>query len=134
LYWQERDGIWGYYTLNGFREIEAHLPLHRISFYEASAFAAWKNCRLPTEQEWEVASDSITWGQLWEWTGSAYLPYSGLPKASGALGEYNGKFMINQQILRGASVATPLGHSRKTYRNFFAAHCRWQFAGIRLIK
>jgi ergothioneine biosynthesis protein EgtB len=134
LYWQQRAGNWGYFTLSGFKEIDLHLPVQHVSYFEASAFAAWKNCRLPTEAEWEVASPLFSWGQLWEWTGSAYLPYPGFFKALGALGEYNGKFMVNQHVLRGASVATPPGHARKTYRNFFAPQSRWQFSGIRLVK
>ena len=89
--------------------------------------------RLPTEFEWEVASDQFNWGQLWEWTNSAYLPYPNFNKAPGALGEYNGKFMINTMVLRGSSVATPLNHSRKTYRNFFHPNMRWQYCGIRLV-
>jgi formylglycine-generating enzyme required for sulfatase activity len=105
-----------------------------ISFYEAFAYCEWKGCRLPTEFEWEIASDQLQWGQLWEWTNSAYLAYPGFNKLAGALGEYNGKFMINQMILRGASVATAKGHSRKTYRNFFHPSMRWQFNGLRLVK
>jgi len=105
-----------------------------ISFYEASAFAEWKGMRLPTEFEWEVAADKLNWGQRWEWTNSAYLPYPNFSKAEGAIGEYNGKFMINQMVLRGASIATSPNHSRKTYRNFFNTDARWQFTGIRLAK
>jgi formylglycine-generating enzyme required for sulfatase activity len=95
---------------------------------------AWKGWRLPTEQEWEVAADHFGWGELWEWTESAYLPYPGYEKEEGALGEYNGKFMVNQKVLRGASFVTSEGHSRKTYRNFFHPEDRWQFAGIRPVK
>ena len=102
--------------------------------YEAYAFANWKGMRLPTEFEWEVAADKLAWGQLWEWTHSAYLPYPGFKQAEGALGEYNGKFMLNQMVLRGASVATAQGHERNTYRNFFHASSRWIFSGIRLVK
>ena len=105
-----------------------------ISFYEAYAFAEWKGMRLPTEFEWEVASNEIEWGHLWEWTNSAYLPYPGFSKKPGAIGEYNGKFMVSQMVLRGASIATPKNHSRKTYRNFFPPSCRWQFGGLRLAK
>lgn len=90
--------------------------------------------RLPTEFEWEIAAVNLDWGQRWEWTNSAYLPYPGFTKAPGAVGEYNGKFMINQMVLRGASVGTSPEHSRKTYRNFFHARERWQFTGIRLVK
>lgn len=134
LYWYEKDGGWYNYTLNGFEKIDMELPVQHVSFYEAYAFAEWKGMRLPTEFEWEVAADKLYWGQLWEWTYSAYLPYPGFQKAPGALGEYNGKFMSNQNVLRGASVATPIGHSRKTYRNFFHASSRWLFSGIRLAK
>ena len=108
--------------------------LSHISFYEAAAFAAWKGCRLPTEFEWEAASKKLHWGKRWEWTNSAYLPYPGFKIAEGAVGEYNGKFMINQMILRGGSVATAEGHSRNTYRNFFHPHFQWQFTGIRLAR
>ena len=107
-------------------------PVCHISYYEAAAYAAWKGCRLPTEWEWEAASGEFSWGKRWEWTESAYLPYPGFKKAPGAIGEYNGKFMVSQMVLRGASVATPAAHSRKTYRNFFHPHLRWQFTGIRL--
>ncbi len=134
LYWQKRDGFWMNYTLAGLREVKMNAPVAHVSFYEASAFAEWKKMRLPTEFEWEIASDKLDWGLRWEWTNSAYLPYPNFKKPDGALGEYNGKFMINQMILRGASVATPDGHSRKTYRNFFHPQLRWQFTGIRLAK
>lgn len=134
LYWFEKNGDWYNYTLQGFEKIDLSLPVQHVSFYEANAFAEWKGMRLPTEFEWEVAAYKLCWGQLWEWTYSAYLPYPGFKKAHGALGEYNGKFMSNQNVLRGASVATPEGHSRKTYRNFFHASSRWLFSGIRLAK
>ncbi len=134
LYWHNRSGGWWHYTLGGLRKLPLDAPVCHISFYEASAFAEWKGLRLPTEFEWETASQKFDWGRRWEWTGSAYLPYPGFKKAAGAVGEYNGKFMINQMILRGASVVTPPGHSRKTYRNFFQPHLRWQFMGLRLAK
>ncbi|WP_111671227.1 ergothioneine biosynthesis protein EgtB [Algoriphagus litoralis] len=132
LYWYRKGGEWWNYTLNGFQKVDPSLPVQHVSFYEASAFASWKGCRLPTEFEWEVAADQLNWGQLWEWTNSAYLPYPGFSKVPGALGEYNGKFMVSQHVLRGASVATPSGHSRPTYRNFFHPSSRWVFSGIRL--
>jgi formylglycine-generating enzyme required for sulfatase activity len=116
------------------REVDPELPLCHISFFEAAAYAAWKGLRLPTEAEWEAASGLFHWGQRWEWTNSAYLPYPGFRTAAGALGEYNGKFMVGQMVLRGASVATPAGHSRATYRNFFQPELRWQYTGIRLAK
>ncbi|PRY88102.1 ergothioneine biosynthesis protein EgtB [Mongoliibacter ruber] len=134
LYWYEKNGEWYNYSLKGFEKVDMSLPVQHVSFYEAYAYAEWKGMRLPTEFEWEVASDTFKWGQLWEWTYSAYLPYPGFQKAPGALGEYNGKFMSNQNVLRGASVASPKGHSRKTYRNFFHASSRWLFSGIRLAK
>ena len=134
LYWYHVDGKWMHYTLNGFVDVNGNLPVSHISFYEAFAFAQWKNMRLPTEFEWEVASDQFNYGQLWEWTNSAYSAYPNFTKVDGALGEYNGKFMVNQMVLRGASVATANNHSRPTYRNFFHANLRWQFSGIRLVK
>ncbi|WP_417237870.1 ergothioneine biosynthesis protein EgtB [Bizionia sp.] len=134
LYWHKVDDVWFHYTLNGFVPVDKNKPVTHISFYEAFAFAEWKQMRLPTEFEWEVASQKIDFGQLWEWTNSAYLPYPNFSKAPGALGEYNGKFMINQMVLRGASVATVKNHSRNTYRNFFHPDMRWQFSGIRLVK
>jgi ergothioneine biosynthesis protein EgtB len=134
LYWHKIDGKWMYYTLSGLKEVDPNEELCHISFYEASAYASWKNMRLPTEQEWEVASPHFQWGKRWEWTNSAYLPYPGFKKEPGAVGEYNGKFMVNQMVLRGASTATPNGHSRNTYRNFFQPALKWQFTGIRLAK
>lgn len=133
-YWHKLDGIWHNYTFDGFVEVHPKQPVMHLSFYEAFAFAEWKKLRLPTEFEWEVASQHFNYGQLWEWTYSAYLPYPNFTKAPGALGEYNGKFMINQMVLRGASVATCANHSRPTYRNFFHPQLRWQFAGLRLAK
>lgn len=134
LYWEKIKDKWHLYDLNGFQEVKLELPLNHISYYEAFAFAEYKNMRLPTEEEWEVASDKFNWGQVWEHTNSAYLPYPNFSKADGALGEYNGKFMVNTMVMRGASIATPLGHSRKTYRNFFHPNMRWQYSGIRLVK
>jgi len=134
LYWYKKDGKWLDFTLSGLRRINLDAPVCHISFYEAAAFAEWKGLRLATEFEWEIASEKFDWGRRWEWTNSAYLPYPHFKKAAGAVGEYNGKFMINQMVLRGASVATPAGHSRKTYRNFFQTNLRWQFTGIRLAK
>lgn len=134
LYWHLIDGTWYRYGLSGLDRLKPEEPVCHVSFYEAAAFAQWKGMRLPTEFEWEVAADQLKWGQLWEWTESAYLPYPGFSKAPGAIGEYNGKFMVNQKVLRGASVATSASHSRKTYRNFFHPHLRWMFSGIRLVK
>ncbi|MGJ8659657.1 ergothioneine biosynthesis protein EgtB [Cellulophaga fucicola] len=132
LYWHKIKGVWHYYTLDGFKPVEPNKPVTHISMFEAYAYAEWKQMRLPTEFEWEVAAEHLNYGQLWEWTNSAYLPYPNFSKAPGALGEYNGKFMINQHVLRGASIATPENHSRKTYRNFFQPDMRWLFSGIRL--
>ncbi|WP_267402500.1 MULTISPECIES: ergothioneine biosynthesis protein EgtB [unclassified Chryseobacterium] len=132
LYWHFIDEKWLNYTLRGLEVIDLNEAVCHINFFEASAFAAWKGKRLPTEAEWEIASEHFHWGERWEWTNSAYLPYPGFKKQSGAVGEYNGKFMVNQTILRGSSIATPIGHSRNTYRNFFPTHLQWQFTGIRL--
>jgi len=134
LYWHKIKNEWHVYNLNGLQEIEANLPVLHLSYYEAFAYSQWKGMRLPTEFEWEIASVQLNWGKAWEWTNSAYLAYPNFNKAPGALGEYNGKFMVNQMVLRGASVATPKNHSRKTYRNFFHPVMRWQFAGLRLAK
>ncbi|NOX85245.1 MAG: ergothioneine biosynthesis protein EgtB [Chlorobi bacterium] len=134
LYWYKIDGKWMNHTLKGLKPVVPGEAVKHISFYEAFAFAEWKGMRLPTEFEWEAASDRLGWGKRWEWTQSAYLPYPGFRKAPGAVGEYNGKFMVNQMVLRGGSVATSPGHSRKTYRNFFHPDERWQFTGIRLAK
>ncbi|GLR18478.1 ergothioneine biosynthesis protein EgtB [Portibacter lacus] len=132
LYWYNIEGAWKQYTLGGLKEIEEGQVLAHVNFYEAYAYAEWAGRRLPTEFEWEIASDQLDWGARWEWTHSAYLPYPGFKTAEGALGEYNGKFMINQMVLRGGSQATSPGHSRKTYRNFFHASSQWQSFGIRL--
>lgn len=134
LYWHFIEGEWKRYSLAGLEAIDPFEPVTHISFYEAAAFAEWKKMRLPTEFEWEAASIHLNWGKRWEHTYSAYLPYPGFTKPDGAIGEYNGKFMVNQMVLRGASVITPEGHSRKSYRNFFHPHLRWQFNGIRLCK
>lgn len=134
LYWHEIDGRWYEYTLSGLAPVDENAVLRHVSYYEAFAYAQWKGERLATEFEWEAAAEKFEWGSRWEWTESSYLPYPGFAKVPGALGEYNGKFMVSQKILRGASVATPNGHSRKTYRNFFYPQQRWQFTGIRLAK
>ena len=134
LYWHFTKENWKYYNFNGLENVDPDLPVMHISYYEAYAFAEWKGMRLPTEFEWEVAADQLNWGSLWEWTASAYQPYPNFSKAPGALGEYNGKFMLNLQVLRGASAATAKDHSRKTYRNFFHASLQWMFSGMRLVK
>lgn len=159
-YWSQEDGgEWWYYTLNGFEKIDPDDPLCHVSYYEADAFARWKGCRLPTEQEWEVAckmyspnllssanfvegnefrtiqtGDFDFFGNVWEWTSSPYTAYPYYNPPKGALGEYNGKFMVNQMVLRGGSFGTPRNHIRPTYRNFFHPHLRWMFSGIRLAK
>lgn len=132
LYWHKINGKWHYFTLAGLKEVDPDAILCHVSYYEAQAYASWRGLRLPTEFEWEAASGQFNWGKRWEWTNSAYLPYPGYHIAEGAVGEYNGKFMINQMVLRGASVATAPDHSRKTYRNFFHPHFQWQYSGIRL--
>lgn len=134
LYWHNIEGQWYHYTLGGLTPIDKATPITHISYYEAFAYAQWKGMRLPTEFEWEVAQSGFSWGRRWEWTESAYLPYPDFKKAEGALGEYNGKFMVNQKVLRGGSVATPPGHTRPTYRNFFHPHERWQYTGVRLAR
>ena len=162
LYWTKFDGEWFNYKLNGFQKIDLNEPVCHVSHYEADAFARWSGARLPTEAEWEIAAKDIPvngnfadsenfhpaalsagsndgqiyqmYGDVWEWTGSAYLPYPGFKPVSGALGEYNGKFMSGQMVLKGGSCATPESHIRKTYRNFFQPSSRWQFMGIRLAK
>jgi ergothioneine biosynthesis protein EgtB len=135
-YWQHVDGAWFSMTLGGLRAIDPALPVCHISYYEADAFARWAGKDLPSEAEWEVAAKAEAlddaFGAVWQWTRSAYSPYPGYRPEPGALGEYNGKFMINQMVLRGSSLATPDGHSRKTYRNFFYPSARWQFSGLRL--
>ena len=134
LYWRrEANGAWSEYTTRGRVPLALDAPARHISYEEADAFARWSGARLPTEAEWEVASDQLQGvGHVWEWTSSAYSAYPGYRTAEGALGEYNGKFMSGQFVLRGASCATPPGHSRPTYRNFFPPESRWQFSGLRL--
>lgn len=133
-YWHRIEGKWYQYTLGGLIPLTEKAPLTHISYYEAFAFAQWKEMRLPTEFEWEAAQHKFHWGKRWEWTESAYSPYPNYKKPDGALGEYNGKFMVNQKVLRGGSIATAENHTRITYRNFFHPHLRWQFNGLRLAK
>jgi ergothioneine biosynthesis protein EgtB len=134
LYWHDVDGEWHTYTFRGLEPLHLHDSVMHVSYYEAYAYASWKGLRLPTEFEWEAAATQFNWGTRWEWTESAYLPYPGFSKAPGAIGEYNGKFMVSQKVLRGASEATPPNHSRITYRNFFHPNLRWHFTGIRLAR
>lgn len=134
LHWRAdpaRPGHWLHFTLQGLQPLGSHAPITHVSYYEAFAFCQWAGWRLPTEFEWEALAPALDWGQRWEWTQSAYEPYPGFRRSPDAAGEYNGKFMVNQQVLRGASFATPPGHARRTYRNFFHAHERWQYTGIR---
>ena len=134
--WVEQDGGWHQMTLGGLVPVDPNAPVCHVNYYEADAFANWSGRHLPTEFEWEVAARSNllddAFGIVWQWTRSSYSPYPGFRAAPGALGEYNGKFMINQMVLRGSSLATPDGHARLSYRNFFPAHARWQFTGLRL--
>ena len=159
LYWEKSDQEWRLFTCSGMRKINEHEPVCHVSYYEADAFARWAGARLPSEFEWELAAVRVpvqgnllesgsfhpvamsatdatepaqVFGDVWEWTGSTYLSYPGFKPAKGALGEYNGKFMCNQMVLRGGSCATPASHIRATYRNFFTPETRWQFSGIRL--
>ena len=136
-YWQELDGVWHSLTLGGRQPVDPDDPVCHVSYYEADAFARWAGKHLPSEAEWEVAARENllddAFGIVWQWTRSAYSPYPGYRAAEGALGEYNGKFMINQMVLRGSSHATTAGHSRLSYRNFFYPPARWQFSGLRLV-
>ncbi len=162
LYWTKRDGAWWNFTMSGFRRVDEAEPVTHVSYFEADAYANWDGARLPTEFEWECASADVPvegnfvdaqrfhpapspsshahdallqmFGDVWEWTRSAYLPYPGYRAVPGALGEYNGKFMCNQMVLRGGSCATSRDHIRATYRNFFPPDKRWQFTGIRLAR
>jgi ergothioneine biosynthesis protein EgtB len=162
LYWEKIENAWWQMTLSGMRKVQPYEPVCALSYFEADAFARWSKARLPTEAEWEVASAGVRvegnfaeseffhptppqesslsdelqqmFGDVWQWTQSSYSPYPGYQPVAGALGEYNGKFMCNQYVLRGASCATPESHARRTYRNFFPPDARWQFSGIRLAK
>lgn len=135
-HWREVDGQWQTMTLAGLKPVDPDAPVCHVSYYEADAFARWAGKHLPTEMEWEVAARAgqlnDAFGIVWQWTRSSYSPYPGYRAVEGALGEYNGKFMVNQLVLRGSSLATPDDHSRITYRNFFYPHHRWQFTGLRL--
>lgn len=156
LYWRGSDDRWQEFTLSGLAPLKPHLPVLHVSYYEADAYARWAGARLPTEAEWEHAATNIPvnghfadsrafhprpatgdalsqmFGDAWEWTSSSYAPYPGFRTSAGAVGEYNGKFMVNQYVLRGGSCATPEGHTRASYRNFFPASACWQFSAIRL--
>jgi len=139
LYWRrEADGQWTEFTLHGRRPLDMQAPVMHVSLYEADAYAHWCGARLPTEFEWEAAAAlpgmRQLFGACWQWTSSGYAPYPGFKPAAGAIGEYNGKFMVNQYVLRGSSAATPQGHARASYRNFFPAGARWQLTGIRLAR
>jgi len=158
LYWEQREGEWHTFTLDGMRPLAMHEPVCHVSYFEADAFARWSQARLPTEFEWEIAARNLPltgnfldsqrlhpaaahgaaltqiFGDAWQWTASQYTAYPGYHAAEGALGEYNGKFMCNQFVLRGGSCATPQSHIRASYRNFFPPAARWQFSGIRLAK
>jgi ergothioneine biosynthesis protein EgtB len=133
LYWEKTAGQWRIFTLGGSNPLLPAAPVCHVSFYEAAAFAKWAGKRLPREAEWETVSASLQGvGEVWEWTASPYVAYPGYREPEGAIGEYNGKFMANQMVLRGGCLATPPGHARSTYRNFFPPDARWMFGGIRL--
>ncbi len=133
LYWlKDDDGSESIFTLSGVQPLDPNAPVSHVSFYEAAAYAAWAGARLPTEFEWEAAAPQFDHGEVWEWTRSSYDPYPGFRPLPGIAAEYNGKFMVSQVVLRGGSSATPPGHIRSTYRNFFPPSARWQFSGIRL--
>ncbi len=159
FYWEQRDGEWWMYTLHGMKKVDPREPACHISYFEADACARWAGARLPTEQEWEVAARTVPvegnfvddgrlqpvpstengslskmYGDVWEWTRSQYSPYPGYYPPAGAIGEYNGKFMCNQFVLRGGSCATSRSHIRATYRNFFPPEATWQFTGFRLAR
>jgi ergothioneine biosynthesis protein EgtB len=140
FYWRKIDGKWHEFTLTGLQPLELHRPVSHICYFEADAYARWADARLPTEFEWEHAALQAgselaqLFGACWQWTSSSYAPYPGYAPLPGAVGEYNGKFMVNQYVLRGSSVATPPGHARASYRNFFPAAARWQFSGLRLAR
>lgn len=135
-YWLQKDGAWHTMTLAGLKPVDPAAPVLHVSYYEADAYARFAGKHLPSEAEWEVAARAglmaDAFGTAWQWTRSAYLPYPGYRAAEGALGEYNGKFMVSQMVLRGSSLATPQGHERVSYRNFFYPPARWQFSGVRL--
>lgn len=160
LYWEQRDREWCEMTLGGMRRLDLHVPVTHLSYYEADAYARWAGARLPSEHEWEVCAQgepidgnfvesgrlhpvvaeaqpgrfAQLFGDVWEWTASAYLPYPGYEPPAGAVGEYNGKFMSGQMVLRGGCCATPRSHIRATYRNFFPPNARWPFTGLRLAR
>lgn len=133
LYWEQKDGAWCVFTLSGLEPVDPARPVCHVSAFEAAAFAKWAGKRLPREAEWETAAGVLQGqGEVWEWTGSPYIAYPGYREPAGAIGEYNGKFMASQMVLRGGCSATPEGHVRPTYRNFFPPDARWMFGGIRL--